>query len=236
MIVAAFGQLWPDTLHTYRFRSSVRTAVHLPPQLSDSSRQAQSECVCNAGFTEVGSTCLRRLPGKFKEMTGNFFCKSIMVAVCFFVLSKAKSSQLSISVRRVPARVECLFQRHWGPKHSLVGHRDALSSWPTYDSRPRCVCAYACPFIIDFYKSTHEDEKSCTELSEINSGYDAAVTRPRRVKHARDDHAGRAAVRGRHSQAPSPRLNLRSRYAPSSTGRNNTATHFAFAARHSTMA
>jgi len=118
----------------------------------------------------------------------------------------------------------------------LVGHRDALSSWPTYDSRPRCVCAYACPFIIDFYKSTHEDEKSCTELSEINSGYDAAVTRPRRVKHARDDHAGRAAVRGRHSQAPSPRLNLRSRYAPSSTGRNNTATHFAFAARHSTMA
>ena len=40
---------------------------------------------------------------------------------------------------------------------------------------------------------------------------DAAVTRPLRVKHARDDHAGRAAVRGRGSQAPSPRLDLRGR-------------------------
>ena len=40
---------------------------------------------------------------------------------------------------------------------------------------------------------------------------DAAVTRPRRVKQARDDHAGRAAVRGRGSQAPSPRLNFRGR-------------------------
>ena len=40
---------------------------------------------------------------------------------------------------------------------------------------------------------------------------DAAVTRPRRVMHARDDHAGRAAVRGRGSQAPSPRLDLRGR-------------------------
>ena len=41
---------------------------------------------------------------------------------------------------------------------------------------------------------------------------DAAVTRPRRVMHARDDHAEGAAVCGRHSPAPLPRLDLRSRY------------------------
>ena len=39
------------------------------------------------------------------------------------------------------------------------------------------------------------------------------IPRPRRVMHARDDHAGRAAVCGRHSQAPSPRLDLRRRTA-----------------------
>ena len=48
---------------------------------------------------------------------------------------------------------------------------------------------------------------------------DAVVTRPRRVKHARDDHAGRAAVRGRGSQAPSPRLNFRGRTCSASPDR-----------------
>ena len=50
-----------------------------------------------------------------------------------------------------------------------------------------------------------------------NQARDSPFRRLHTGNDARDDHAGRAAVRGRGSQAPWPRLDLRSRYAPSVT-------------------